>query len=469
MPSTRARRRDTSGVARASEVVRGMTVQVMKTKAEAALSEHFADVADKLPGGAAARRARAEAIGQFAAQGLPHRRIEQWKYTDLRTLLKEAYRPQADGRASEDAIVRASRRALPGIEADVTVFVDGVLARGKADGGKLEVSSVAAELSKGREMLTPDLPDTVDAGARSVLALNTAFVTDGAVVRIPDRAVIERPLHLLFFATGAEPRAIATRNLVHVGKGAELTLIEQHVGDAGAARQENAVTELTLGEGARVIHVKCLEAGAGSAHFGNLIVRIGAGASYRPFQMTIGSGLVRNQIVATFAGEGGTFDFGVAFLIGGHAHADTTLLVDHAVPGCTSRELVKGVLGGAARGIFQGKVVVRPGAQKSDGKQMAQALMLSPDAEFDSKPELEIHADDVICGHGSTAAEIDGDLLFYCRTRGMSLAEARAMLVESFIGEVIEKVAHEGVRQALAGRARAWLAASQAEDAADKG
>src|SRR3990172_9937408 len=215
------------------------------------------------------------------------------------------------------------------------------------------------------------------------------------------------------------------------------------------------------GEGGGVIHVKCLEAGAGSAHFGNLIVRIGAGASYRAFQMTIGSGLVRNQIVATFAGEGGTFDFGVAFLIGGHAHADTTLLVDHAVPGCTSRELVKGVLGGAARGIFQGKVVVRPGAQKSDGKQMAQALMLSPDAEFDSKPELEIHADDVICGHGSTAAEIDGDLLFYCRTRGIPLAEARAMLVESFIGEVIEKVAHEGVRQALAGRARAWLAASQ--------
>ena len=140
-------------------------------------------------------------------------------------------------------------------------------------------------------------------------------------------------------------------------------------------------------------------------------------------------------------------------------------MVDHAVPHCVSRELFKGVLDDRARGIFQGKVIVRPDAQKSDGKQMAQVLMLSPDAEFDSKPELEIYADDVVCGHGSTAAEIDEDLLFYCRSRGIPAAEARAMLIELFIGEALEKVEHEGLREAMAAIARDWLAAKPATKA----
>jgi Fe-S cluster assembly protein SufD len=146
-----------------------------------------------------------------------------------------------------------------------------------------------------------------------------------------------------------------------------------------------------------------------------------------------------------------------AFLGRGSEHIDTTLVVDHAVPHCTSRELFKGVLADRAHGIFQGKVIVRPNAQKSDGKQMAQALMLSPDAEFDSKPELEIHADDVVCGHGATAAEIDEDMLFYLRARGIPVAEARALLIESFIGEAIDKVADENLRAALSGIAKRRL------------
>ena len=141
----------------------------------------------------------------------------------------------------------------------------------------------------------------------------------------------------------------------------------------------------------------------------------------------------------------------------GGEHIDTTLVVDHAVPRCESRELYKGVLDGEAKGIFQGKVIVRRDAQKSDGKQMAQALMLSPAAEFDSKPELEIYADDVVCGHGSTAGELDEDLLFYLRSRGIPLAEARAMLIESFAGEALDKIEHEGLREVAASMARAWL------------
>jgi Fe-S cluster assembly protein SufD len=163
-------------------------------------------------------------------------------------------------------------------------------------------------------------------------------------------------------------------------------------------------------------------------------------------------------VFAAFRGEDAKLDISGSFLGRGTEHIDSTLVVDHAVPRCESRELFKGVLADKAHGVFQGKVIVRPDAQKSDGKQMAQVLMLSEDAEFDSKPELEIHADDVVCGHGSTAAEIDEDSLFYMRARGIPLAEARALLIESFIVEAIEKVEDEHVRGALAGIARRRLA-----------
>jgi Fe-S cluster assembly protein SufD len=167
---------------------------------------------------------------------------------------------------------------------------------------------------------------------------------------------------------------------------------------------------------------------------------------------------VRNHLAAAFAGEGGSLDFAACFLGSDAEHIDTTLTIDHAVPGCTSRELIKGVLGGKARGVFQGKVTVRPDARKTDGKQMAQALMLSEDAEFDSKPELEILADDVVCGHGSTAAQLDRNLLFYLRSRGIPLAEARALLVESFVGEAFDRIEDERLREALSAMAVPRLA-----------
>jgi Fe-S cluster assembly protein SufD len=167
---------------------------------------------------------------------------------------------------------------------------------------------------------------------------------------------------------------------------------------------------------------------------------------------------VRNQIGVAFKGENARIDISGTFLVRENQHIDTTLIVDHAVPRCTSRELFKGVLEDYGRGVFQGKVIVRPNAQKTDGKQMAQVLMLSPYAEFDSKPELEIYADDVVCGHGSTSADLDEDLVFYCRSRGIPEAQARALLIESFIGEAIEKVERDDVRKALAELARQWLA-----------
>jgi Fe-S cluster assembly protein SufD len=457
------------GAAEQFKAVRPMTVQVVKTKAETALVDEFAAVEQRLPGGDWLRRLRREAVGAFSAFGLPHRRIEEWKYTDLRNVLKEAY-PLAPGGAAVDAADRvraAFAAALPGtgVAESFVQFNDGV---GTAHGGAVdEAPFLARALDKPPSWVRAELEREIAVRGDAVMALNTAFFTDGAVLDIPDGAEIDAPIHLLFAdgteSPGTEDRgSVFVRNVIRVGKGAKVTIVESHLGGSTAARQSNAATQLIVGDDAEVTHLKIVSAAGGSLHLGKRFVTLGAGTIYKPFMLTIGAGIVRNELMLTFAGEGSELDFGGAFLADHSGHVDTTLVIDHAVPHCKSRELLKGVLDGEARGIFQGKVIVRPGAQKTDGKQMAQALMLSPNAEFDSKPELEIFADDVVCGHGSTSAQLDEDLVFYCRSRGIPLEEAKALLVESFIGEAIDKIEHDALRDAFMGLARRWLSEGRA-------
>jgi Fe-S cluster assembly protein SufD len=446
---------------------REMNVAVLKTKAEQGLSEAFAEVAERLPGGAEVRAARKRALQRFMALGLPHRRIEAWKYTDLRHVLKEVLSP-ADGKALpvKAADLDSALGGLAGLDAIRVVFVDGVYSQALSglDGLKgIAGGPLAAALADESDAAAADLLRLDGRDDDAVLALNTAYAADGAVLAIAKGARLEKPLLIVFARAGAEPRLVTTRNVLSVGAGAEATIIEAFVTLPGAAAlgQHNAATEIGIGDGARVSHVKCTLDRGEATHLANWLVDIGAGADYRGFQLTSGTGLARNQLAVTFKGEGANLDLSGAFLARGSEHVDTTLLVDHAVPACTSRELFKGVLEDEAQGVFQGKVIVRPGAQKSDGKQMAQVLLLSPNAEFDSKPELEIYADDVVCGHGSTSADLDEDLLFYCRSRGIPEAEARALLIESFVGEALAKVEREDVRDALTLLARDWLAAKR--------
>jgi Fe-S cluster assembly protein SufD len=436
-----------------------MTVAATKTKAEQALSQNFEAVAAKLPGGRAIAEARKAAIGAFAALGLPHRRIEEWKYTDLRVALKEAL-PPAVGAAAEVTAseIDAALETLAELDAYRVVFVDGVHAPelSTAAGAKgLEVTPLAVALAKSGDGLIREGAPSQEA----VIALNTAFMTDGAIVRIGKGAELAKPLLLVFARSSREGRLVTTRNIVELAAGARATIVEAHVTLPGAAPgQANTLTEVSVGEGAHLAHLEVTLAGESASHLATWLATLGEKATYRAFQLTAATGLSRSNLFATFKGEGAKLDISGLFLGRGAEHVDTTLVVDHAVPGCVSRELFKGVLTDRARGVFQGKVIVRPGAQKSDGKQMAQALMLSPDAEFDSKPELEIYADDVICGHGSTAAELDEDLLFYMRARGIPPDEARALLIESFIGEAIDKVEDERVREAFSSLAKRRLA-----------
>jgi Fe-S cluster assembly protein SufD len=298
----------------------------------------------------------------------------------------------------------------------------------------------------------------------AVRSLNSAFVSDGIVLMVSEGTRLELPIHIVSIVDADKPVAAATRNIVRVGTGARVTVIESHVGVSVAEteRQVAALTEFSVGEGAEAHHIQLVAGGTDVIHLGQWDLSLAANAEYRGFQLTAGAGLARNQSHISFTGPDAKLDLSGLMLGRGRDHIDTTLVVNHTTTGCEGRELFKAVLDDRARAVFQGKVIVAPEAQKTDGKQMAQALMLSEDAEFDSKPELEIYADDVACGHGSTAAELDQDMLFYLRSRGIPLAQARAMLIESFATEALEKIEDEALREAARAIAIAWLGGATA-------
>jgi Fe-S cluster assembly protein SufD len=432
----------------------------MKTKAEQAISEAFEAAAGELPGSATVKERRAEAIGQFSSLGLPHRRIEEWKYTDLRANLKEAFPPAIhDETPLTIAELIVALGPLAHIDAYRVTFVNGRHRAKLDDVGEasgLEVAALGSTLASASDKIVGGLAAKSDG---AITALNTAFMTDGAIVRVADKATLDKPLLVVFVRAGEKKHSVTVRNVISVGAGATATIIEAHVVLPGATKeaQSNALSDVTVGKGATLHHAKVAVDEAKCVHLANWNVTLEADATYRGFQFSMGLGLARNEINVVYAGEGGKLDLSGAYLARDGEHIDTTLVVDHAVPRCESRELFKGVLDGHARGVFQGKIIVRPDAQKTDGKQMSQALMLSEDAEFDSKPELEIFADDVVCGHGTTSAELDPDLLFYCRSRGIPENEARALMIESFIGEAIDKVEHAELRTALTAFATGWL------------
>lgn len=442
-----------------------MNVAVMKTKAEQAISESFEAAAGKLPGTDVVRERRAQAIGAFSGLGLPHRRIEEWKYTDLRANVKDIF-PAAPDDVTPLTIAEliVALGPLAHVDAHRIVFVNGHHRAGLsdfADAAGIEVAALGELLATATEDVSAALVSTPE-GGDAIETLNTAFMTDGAVVRVTEGASVAKPLMIVFVRAGAEASSVAVRNFVTVEAGASASVIEAHVVLPGATQdvQLNALTDVVLGKGATLHHAKVAVDEGKALHLSNCDVTLDADATYRSFQFSAGLGLARNGLNVIFEGEGGKIDLSGAYLARRAEHIDTTLVVDHAVPRCESRELFKGVLEDHGRGVFQGKIIVRPDAQKTDGKQMSQALMLSEDAEFDSKPELEIYADDVVCGHGTTAAELDPDLLFYCRSRGIPEKEARALMIESFIGEAIEKVENEQLRGALAAYATQWLGRS---------
>jgi Fe-S cluster assembly protein SufD len=435
-------------------------VKPMKTAAELALANTFAAVKGKLPGKGPVAALREGAFRNFDARGLPHRRIEEWKYTDLRALMREA-KPLA---APPDAAARARAKGMPcpigDVECRRLTFINGAFVPELSDLAALEkgltIGSMAAALAKGDPLVTRHLGQVVESDDAALL-LNTALMGDGALIHVAAGAVVDRPLHLAFIGPDTAA-AVFTRSLIVVEKGARVMLIESHEGPA-ADYQVNAAMELAVSDEAHVDHVKLIAEADKALHVSTLLAAIGAHARFNSFTFTTGGAVVRNQIFLRFDGVETVAGIRGASLLQGKQHADSTLVLDHKAVGCQSRELFKAVLDGDSHAVFQGKIIVRPGAQKTDAKMMTQALLLSDRAEADNKPELEIYADDVQCGHGATAGTLDPNLLFYLKARGIPQKEAEALLIQSFVGEAIEGIEHAGLREALIEAVAAWLKA----------
>ncbi len=342
------------------------------------------------------------------------------------------------------------------------VFVNGAFARGASDlttvPAGVRIEQLGTALASGNPLL--DRMGTLQpARYDGALALNTAMLREGLVIHVEAGAKVTTPIHIAHVFTADEPLATFTRLLVVVEEGAEAVLIESHQGRNGVAYQANGAGELFVADGAHVDFIRVQEEGDAALHLGTLMVELGRDVNFHAFQLASGAATARLSLYGHFAGQNTHAGIRGVNLMKGRQHGDVTMLLDHAVPHCESRELFKTVLKDEAHGVFQGKIVVRPDAQKTDGRMMSQALLLGEAAEMDNKPELEIFADDVQCGHGATAGALDDDLLFYLLSRGVPRAEAEAMLVQAFVGEAVEYVEQEAVRTALIARMGTWLGA----------
>ena len=432
-------------------------LRTAKTAAEQALSDAFATARATLPGKGGIAKLREDAFKRFDTAGLPHRRVEEWRYTDLRALMREA-KPLA-GPAGKT--IAGGVPPLTGVAADTIAIVNGryepAWGDAKPTDPNLTVSELFKYLADNPDYRIGEMPGSNDVA----YWLNTAFMSGGVALRVKRGATPGKPIHLAHIFSGGEAAAMYPRSVVIVEPGARLTLIESFSGPEDIDYQVNSALELVIGDGAHVDHIRLGYDGGAALRVSTLGVVVGAKATYKDFAFTLGGAVVRNQTFVRFAGEGSEGFIDGANLLKGRQHVDNTLVIDHAVGHCLSRERFKSVLDGESHGIFQGKIIVEPHAQKTDGKMMTRVLLLSDAAEADNKPELEIFADDVVCGHGATAGALDEGLKFYLMSRGIPAAEAEALLVQAFVGEVVEEIAHEPLREAVMFAALKWLGSRQ--------
>ena len=410
--------------------------------AEAAegFSARFRKLAPRLPGPA---EARLRAASVFRARGFPDTHDEAFRFTNLRPLADVSF-SASDG-ADEVGLALLAR--VPAHEGPCLVFANGRFRaeRSRLPGG-FHVASFADE---------PVLDGTGAGENAPLTALNTMLAEDGAVISVP-ADVDAGTLLLVSLGAGEDGRAVDfhPRHRVILEAGARLALIEIALGEG--VYLHNPVMEATLGAGARLTHLRLQNEAARAFHLSSLHVALDARAAYEGFSLICGAGLARSEIHADINGTGASLAMNVAQLLDGERHADTTAFVRHLAPGCSSRQAVKNVITGRAQGVFQGKIAVARVAQKTDGYQMNQALLLSDEAQVNSKPELEIFADDVKCSHGATVGALDPEQLFYLRSRGVPGDEARAILVRAFLAEMLETIPHEWGRSVLENAVDTW-------------
>jgi len=388
---------------------------------------------------------RRAAIARFAELGFPTTRDEEWQYTNVAPVARTAFRP-APRESGLGVRERVAALSLPELQCTELVFVNGRFARDLSTLGTLprgvEIGDLASVLAREPERLEKYLGSLAPYRNRAFVALNTAFVEDGAFLRVPAGTVVASPIHLVFasnppgFETVSHPR-----NLVILEPGSQATIVASYAGPDGIPYLTNTVTEVFAGERAVLAYCKLDQEGAKAFHFATLEIEQAASSNVTTHAISLGGALVRNDVNVRLAGAGAECSLNGLYLASGRQHVDNHTTIDHAEPHGTSRELYKGILDGKASAVFNGRIVVRRDAQKTAARQTNKNLLLSEEAVINTKPQLEINADDVKCNHGATIGQLDPAVLFYLRSRGIGYHDARNLLINAFGSEIIEGIA----------------------------
>lgn len=394
--------------------------------------------------------ARQENRAAFAAGGLPDTRVEAWKYTVLRGLGQRSF--ASGDAAAQTRAVDASTLLLPGVDGVRLVFVNGEFRADLSALGELPAGLSVQPLSRAlqtdaeplRFALSRHYRDVGDAFAQ----INAASAGDGVVLRVAAHAKIQRPVHLVFVGAEAE-LAWHARNVIELDEGAQLSLVEQHLGSGEPSQLATVVSDIALREGAQLHHVTLQAASTGMNLIRRSSMRLHARAQATMHVLELGGALVRHDLHAELVGDAAQLHTRGVFMPHGRQHVDTQLAIRHQALGTTSTSLWRGVASERGRGVFRGAIVVAPGADGSDASLSNKNLLLSPGAEIDTKPELEIYADEVKAAHGATVGQLDERSLFYLRSRGIPLAEARALLTAAFCRAVLDDLPDTALREYL--------------------
>ncbi len=396
---------------------------------------------------------RKDALARFSERGFPTMREEDWKYTDLAPLAKTRFRlapPSGPNGLSREALEKGLGEGW----GTRLVFLNGrfvpALSRAAALPPGVAVSSIVEGIAADPERVAEHLGSAAGHEDFALVALNTAFLRDGACVRVPDGVVVEDPIHLLFLSSvPGEPIVCHPRTLVVAGRNSQVTVVESYAALDGGVAFTNAVTEILAGEGSVVNHCKVERESPKSFHVATLAARVGRSSRFASHAVLIGGGLVRNDVIAVLGEEGASCALNGLYMAEGTQHMDNRTLIDHVRPHCASQETYKGVLDGKSRAVFNGEIIVRADAQKTDAHQINRNLVLSDEALVNTKPRLRILANDVKCTHGATVGMLDEDALFYLRSRGIEETAARGLLVYAFASDVIAEIPARPLRLAL--------------------
>ncbi|MBI1874778.1 MAG: Fe-S cluster assembly protein SufD [Acidobacteria bacterium] len=400
---------------------------------------------------------RQGAIESFGNTGFPTTRDEEWRFTSVAPITETTFARAQNGFDRAAAALSRHDIAYVGLDrvsAAELVFVNGRLApslsRTEGLTGSVLVRDLQSMLSSRPGALEPFLSRAIEYQDQAFAALNTAFLADGAVVWMPANAVLETPIHLVFISSPeASPTVSHPRVLIVAEENSQARVVETYAGPRGQVYFTNGVTDIFVGPAAMLDHYKIQQESAASFHVARIQARLRRGSQFTSHSLSFGGALVRNDVAAVMEDEGADCTLNGLYLADGHRLVDNHTTIDHARAHCTSHEIYKGILADRARAVFNGKIVVRADAQKTDAKQTNKALLLSDDALINSKPQLEIFANDVKCTHGAAVGQLDDDAIFYLRARGIALDEARAMLIHAFASDILNRVRIDPLRAQL--------------------